>query len=176
MDGVSELLLLLTAKQGEAVLELNCHGGVRDSVDLGGEVCRLVQITPLAGILAAVAMNEDDRVAPAEGVVYTSLEATFVLRQSYARRDAITGVEVARDTDDVRGRCLRRRDDESRHEQEKRHECRKYAYAPSIHRSHSLSERVSFLVSINAEYIVICIVRCVKIVLSLKHKYNSLYD
>lgn len=117
-------------------------------------------------------MDQDDRVALAEGVVHTSLEATFVLRQPDVLCDALAGIEVAWDADDVRDRRLRRRDDESRHEQEKCYECRKYAYAPSIHRSHSLSERVSLMASINAAYILICNVKCVKVVLRFKRKYN----
>ncbi len=118
-------------------------------------------------------MDEDDRVALAEGVVHTSLEATFVLRQPDVLCDALAGIEVARDADDVRGRRLRRRDDESRYEQEKRYECRQHACAPSIHRSHSLSERVSLLASINAGYILICNVKSVKVALRLRRKYND---
>ena len=139
------------------VLEFCCHDGIRNSIDPRGEIGALVEVSPLASVFTAVTMDQDDRVALAEGVVHTCVKATFVLGQPDVLRDTLAGVELAGDVDDVRGRRLRRRDRESHHEQEGGYEHRKYACAPSIHRSHSLSERVSLLALIDATNILIYI-------------------
>lgn len=183
VDGVGEWLQVVLegdvtvsiAIANRVVLELGRNDSIRDAVDPGGEVRALVEISPLAHVLAVEAMDQDDRVALVEGVVHTRVKATFVLGQPDVLRDTLAGIELAGDVDDVRGRRLRRRDRESHHEQEGCYEHRKYACAPSIHRSHSLSERVSLLAPIGANNILICNIVCVRIVLKLRHKYNELH-
>lgn len=108
VDGVGEWLLV--ASEGDvahpddadrAVLKFRCHDRVRDAIDPGGEVRALVEIAPLTLVLAVDAMNKDNRVALAEGVVHTFFKATLVLGQSDVWRDAIAGVELVGDADDV---------------------------------------------------------------------------